>query len=43
MCDVARQEFGIMWNDFSPDKKLRIRVEELVLGKYLQEAYNCKR
>jgi lipoate-protein ligase A len=43
MCDVARQKFGIAWNDFSLDAKLRARVDKLVLEKYSQEAYNHKR
>ena len=43
MCDVAQQEFGIAWNEFSPDKELCARVNELVREKYLQEAYNHKR
>jgi len=43
MCDVARGEFGIAWNDFSPDTKLRARVDELLCEKYLQETYNHKR
>jgi len=43
MGEVARREFGITWNDFLPDAKLRVRVDELVRGKYLQETYNRKR
>ena len=43
MCDVARQEFGAMWTSFSPDAKVRARVDELVREKYSQETYNCKR
>ncbi|MGB7768862.1 MAG: lipoate--protein ligase family protein [Verrucomicrobiia bacterium] len=42
MRDVAVQEYGVAWNDFSPDTKLRIRVDELVRGKYSQETYNRK-
>jgi lipoate-protein ligase A len=43
MCDVMRREFGITWDDFSPDTKLHACVVELVCRKYLQEAYNRKR
>ena len=43
MCDVARGEFGIAWSGFSPDTKLRARVDELVREKYLQDACNHKR
>ena len=43
MCDVARGEFGIAWNDFLPDAKLCAHTDELVRGKYSRKAYNHKR
>ena len=43
MVEVARQDFDIAWSDFSPDAKLRARVDKLVREKYSQEIYNHKR
>jgi lipoate-protein ligase A len=43
MRDVAVQKFGVAWNDFSTDTKLRARVNELVRQKYSQETCNRKR
>jgi len=42
MCEVARREFGIAWNDFLPDEKLRDRADKLVREKYSRENYNRK-
>jgi len=43
MRDVAVQEFGAAWNDFSPDTTLCARADELVRKKYSQETCNRKR
>jgi lipoate-protein ligase A len=43
MVEVARRDFDTTWTEFSPDAKLRGRVDELVREKYSQEAYNRKR
>jgi lipoyl(octanoyl) transferase len=43
MCVVARRKFGVLWNDFSADEKLRARVDELARERYSQDSYNRKR
>jgi lipoyl(octanoyl) transferase len=43
MCAVARRKFGVEWNDFSADEKLRLRANELARERYSQDAYNRKR
>jgi len=43
MRDVAVQEFGAAWNDFSPDTTLCARADELVRAKYSQATCNRKR
>jgi lipoate-protein ligase A len=43
MVETARRDFDVAWTKFSPDAKLRSRVDELVCEKYSQETYNRKR
>lgn len=40
MCEVATLEREIVWSEFSLDHALQGRMEELVLKKYSQAAYN---
>lgn len=39
---VAEKNFGVCWRDFSPDAKLRHRVDNLAAEKYSFLAYNQK-
>jgi lipoate-protein ligase A len=43
VCDVARIEFGVRWQEFKPDPSLAARVAELASRKYAQPAYNRRR
>jgi lipoyl(octanoyl) transferase len=43
MRDVARKQFQIEWEIFSPDKQLRAHAEALACQKYSQNNYNQKR
>jgi lipoate-protein ligase A len=43
MCEVARLDFGVEWQDFQPSSALNARVAELVDKTYSQPAYNQRR
>lgn len=43
MLQVVQTEFGVAWQDLSPDGKLMARAEELAREKFSQAGYNQKR
>jgi lipoate-protein ligase A len=43
MCDVARRQFSVIWNDFAPDVTLLSLTKNLAERKYSQPSYNQKR
>jgi lipoate-protein ligase A len=43
MREVMHREFGVIWDEFSPDTELRVRTDKLVREKYSQAIYNRKR
>ncbi len=43
MCDVARADFGVGWQEFEPDGPLRERAEALVRQKYSQPEFITRR
>jgi lipoate-protein ligase A len=43
MCDVAKTDFGVVWNNFAITTDLQQRVSELTAKTYSQAAYNQRR
>jgi len=43
MLGVARENHGVMWEDFTPDEAFLLRTRELELGTYSKPEYNRKK
>jgi len=43
MCDVSESQYGVQWEEFTPDTVLMQEVDKLVRQKYSSDNYNRKR